>query len=270
MSVHYDYVIDTLQTLIPDAVEKQAVFLDFGCGAGRIVEKGIEAGLNFYGADPYPRNRSDHYKEEADSKNILDGRILQIEDDILPFPDNHFDAVSTNMVFEHIPDITKPMEEIKRVLKPGGVFLALFPTADTLWEGHVNLYFAHWFKPKSKSLHSYLKFMKKLGLGKKDDGMTPDEWATHYQKYLHEYCFYRSMKEIDAIWMKNYNQKPESLACDHMVYRFSKHKRLSSLAPLGKNPVGQFLFKTVCHMRGARVLLVQKPESATSLQAQEA
>ncbi len=257
MSIHYDYVIDTLQSYFPNAQDEKLVFLDFGCGAGHIVEKGVEAGLDFYGADPYPRNRSDHYKEEMQKNTVLEQRIVQIKDDVLPYPDNHFDAICTNMVFEHIPDITKPMSEIKRVLKPGGVFLALFPTRDTWWEGHVNLYFVHWLPAKSKVMRLYLKTMKRLGFGKKSDEMTPDEWAKHYSNYLHDYCFYRSMKDIRGRWEKTFEKKPESLACEHMTYRFSKHERLSFLAPLGKTFVGRLLFPVMCHIRGARVLLVK-------------
>ena len=103
--------------------------------------------------------------------------------------------------------------------------------------------------------------MKKLGFGKKHDGLSPEEWASHYQKYLHEYTFYRPMRDINSIWQEHFKKKPESLAYDHMVYRFSKSKRFSKIIPFGKNPVGRLLFETACHMRGARVLKVQK-ESA--------
>ena len=41
----------------------------------------------------------------------------------LPFPENHFDAVFTYATHEHIPEIETALEEILRVLKPGGVCL---------------------------------------------------------------------------------------------------------------------------------------------------
>ena len=40
-----------------------------------------------------------------------------------PFDDNMFDAVWTHAVFEHIPDLQTAMEEVVRMLKPGGVLL---------------------------------------------------------------------------------------------------------------------------------------------------
>jgi SAM-dependent methyltransferase len=38
----------------------------------------------------------------------------------LPFKDNEFDVILCNHVLEHIPDDTKAMQELFRILKPGG------------------------------------------------------------------------------------------------------------------------------------------------------
>jgi cell fate regulator YaaT (PSP1 superfamily) len=38
----------------------------------------------------------------------------------LPFEDNQYDVILCNHVLEHIPDDTKAMQELYRVLKPGG------------------------------------------------------------------------------------------------------------------------------------------------------
>ena len=48
--------------------------------------------------------------------------IADIKADIcnLPFKDNSYDVILCNHVLEHIPDDTKAMQELYRVLKPGG------------------------------------------------------------------------------------------------------------------------------------------------------
>lgn len=52
--------------------------------------------------------------------------ILQMDAQELKFGDGSFDAVYTSAVFEHLPDPGRVLEEIKRVLKPGGtVFIDL-------------------------------------------------------------------------------------------------------------------------------------------------
>ncbi|MCR8668356.1 class I SAM-dependent methyltransferase [Aestuariibaculum sp. M13] len=48
--------------------------------------------------------------------------IADVKADIcdLPFKDNEFDVILCNHVLEHIPDDTKAMQELYRVMKPGG------------------------------------------------------------------------------------------------------------------------------------------------------
>ena len=52
----------------------------------------------------------------------LNSPIADVKADIckLPFKDNSYDVILCNHVLEHIPDDTKAMQELYRVLKPGG------------------------------------------------------------------------------------------------------------------------------------------------------
>lgn len=45
----------------------------------------------------------------------------------LPFEDNQYDIIFCNHVLEHIPDDTKAMQELYRVLKPGGTGIFQIP-----------------------------------------------------------------------------------------------------------------------------------------------
>nr|WP_322625732.1 methyltransferase domain-containing protein [uncultured Flavobacterium sp.] len=45
----------------------------------------------------------------------------------LPFEDNAYDVILCNHVLEHIPDDTKAMQELYRVLKPGGMAILQIP-----------------------------------------------------------------------------------------------------------------------------------------------
>ena len=45
----------------------------------------------------------------------------------LPFKDNEYDVIFCNHVLEHIPDDTKAMQELFRVLKPGGMGIFQIP-----------------------------------------------------------------------------------------------------------------------------------------------
>jgi SAM-dependent methyltransferase len=52
----------------------------------------------------------------------LNSPLAEVKADIcnLPFDDNTYDVIFCNHVLEHIPDDTKAMQELFRILKPGG------------------------------------------------------------------------------------------------------------------------------------------------------
>ncbi|WP_460217975.1 class I SAM-dependent methyltransferase [Psychroserpens sp. MEBiC05023] len=59
----------------------------------------------------------------------LESPIADVKADIcnLPFTDNTYDIILCNHVLEHIPDDTKAMQELYRVLKPGGFGIFQIP-----------------------------------------------------------------------------------------------------------------------------------------------
>jgi predicted SAM-dependent methyltransferase len=75
------------------------------------------------------------YKLFRNQKNIdytttdLFSPLADVKADIcdLPFEDNSYDIILCNHVLEHIPDDTKAMSELYRVLKPGGMGIFQIP-----------------------------------------------------------------------------------------------------------------------------------------------
>ncbi|WP_412984166.1 class I SAM-dependent methyltransferase [Pontimicrobium sp. IMCC45349] len=59
----------------------------------------------------------------------LESPLADVKADIcdLPFKDNEFDIILCNHVLEHIPDDTKAMQELYRILKPGGFGIFQIP-----------------------------------------------------------------------------------------------------------------------------------------------
>ena len=71
----------------------------------------------------------------------LNSPIADVKADIcdLPFKDNSFDFIICNHVLEHIPDDTKAMQELFRVMKPGGMGVFQIPqdlNRETSFEDH--------------------------------------------------------------------------------------------------------------------------------------
>ncbi|MDF1548083.1 MAG: class I SAM-dependent methyltransferase [Bacteroidales bacterium] len=96
--------------------------LDFGCG-----DKPYKSLFNkvekYIGLDIENEAHS-HEKEEIDV--YYDGRTI-------PFNNGHFDVVFSSEVFEHVFDIENVINEIHRVIKPGG---KLFITVPFTWNEH--------------------------------------------------------------------------------------------------------------------------------------
>lgn len=59
----------------------------------------------------------------------LESPLADVKADIchLPFEDNSYDIIFCNHVLEHIPDDTKAMQELYRVLKPNGMAILQIP-----------------------------------------------------------------------------------------------------------------------------------------------
>ncbi len=75
------------------------------------------------------------YKRFRKLKNLdytttdLNSPIADVKADIcdLPFNNSEYDVILCNHVLEHIPDDTKAMQEIYRILKPGGMAILQIP-----------------------------------------------------------------------------------------------------------------------------------------------
>jgi SAM-dependent methyltransferase len=101
--------------------------LDLGCGMGRNLFPLLEAGFDAYGIDNAEYGIK-HIWTELDKKN-LSKKIVLGKFQNLPFKDNHFDAIISIQTLNHgyESDIIQGINEIKRVLRPGGYFFITVP-----------------------------------------------------------------------------------------------------------------------------------------------
>jgi SAM-dependent methyltransferase len=184
-------------------------------------------------------------------------RARVIVDGAIPYPDQWFDVVVTNQVFEHVADPPPALREIRRVLKPGGVFIALFPDRSTWFEGHVGLYFVHWFDPRSRVLRAYLMACHQLGLGYFREGKTAAEWANWVRELMITEVFYHEPRKVRSWWTETFGERPQSMAHDWMISRIEGSKRLRRLAGLARQPwMGPFL-GLVCRIRAGLVIRIR-------------
>lgn len=103
--------------------------LDIGCGRGEFLRGFIACGVQGFGVD---RSRAaQKYCPQADL------RTADLESSPLPYDDNFFDVVYSKSVIEHFYYPEKLVQEMFRVLKPGGLAITLCPD----WEFNYRIYF---------------------------------------------------------------------------------------------------------------------------------
>ncbi len=95
--------------------------LDVGCGTGSHVARYRARGFDVAGVDG-----SEEMLEHARALNP-GADLRQADVDALPFPDASFDIVLCVEVHRYLPDATKAVSEMARVLKPGALLLLKGP-----------------------------------------------------------------------------------------------------------------------------------------------
>lgn len=99
------------------------IILDVGCGGGININRMAKQAKMVYGVDY--SIESVKLSSEVNRQEIHDGKVKVLEGNVakLPFEDNTFDIVTAFETVYFWPDIEKCFGEVKRVLKPGGIFL---------------------------------------------------------------------------------------------------------------------------------------------------
>jgi len=92
--------------------------LDVGCGCGRSFDffKSLDTDIEWTGVDIGDSS-------EVNQRKRTDCDFVQFNGIDIPFPDNQFDLIYSDQVFEHVRFPEKLLSEIYRVLKPGGYFI---------------------------------------------------------------------------------------------------------------------------------------------------
>lgn len=94
--------------------------LDLGCGTGEMLKMILDRSARkiLTGID-----LSEKMLEVAKGKLKDKVKLVLADSEHLPFPDETFDVVYCNDSFHHYPNPENVLAEVKRVLKPGGIFL---------------------------------------------------------------------------------------------------------------------------------------------------
>lgn len=114
--------------------------LDLGTGTGAMFpffaeENDSNQAIEIHAIDPDPHMRKRARRRAG--KLDLDVEIRPARAESLPYPCDSFDVVIASMVFCTIPDVETAVDEVVRVLKPGGEFRFLEHVADDGWRRRI-------------------------------------------------------------------------------------------------------------------------------------
>lgn len=134
--------------------------LDIGCSAAFFLMVAKEAGWQPQGVEIAPWAAEFSNKELG--VNVFNGVLQDAH-----FPDNHFDIVFSSHVMEHIASPSDLLNEMTRILRPGGVHVTVIPTqfASPSWKitsqfyGDPPPFHVSYYTSKT-----YSAFLKKAGL----------------------------------------------------------------------------------------------------------
>lgn len=101
----------------------QSHVLELGCGSGDLWQENLERippdwQVTLSDLSPGMLQAAQHTLGESGQRftyQVLDAQSI-------PYEPAHFDGVIANLMLYHVPDLSRALSEIRRVLKPGGMF----------------------------------------------------------------------------------------------------------------------------------------------------
>jgi SAM-dependent methyltransferase len=208
-------------------------FLDIGCGQGHIIIDAHRLGWNVVGIDI-----ADCRIPAACAAGIefRKGNLLDIS-----FPDCSFDCVYLDSVLEHVLDPVAIVNEIWRILRPGGILYVGVPNEDSLLNAARKILYAMAgkrqisvkTKPFKRPFHvvgfterSFRRILRNCGFefARFRNFAGPDEWR-NYKPFTRPFVLHfamlplywlsipvRKMIYLDAVVIKNPAEPPRKIS----------------------------------------------------------
>lgn len=198
----------TLVSFIPPTAHR---ILDIGCGPGSAGLTAFLQDMDYVGIDFVHEYLADVQRQHMEKGpfSFSGRRCLQFPMETLPFANNSFDVVYSRHVIEHSLDLAQTLQEIRRVLKLGGLFIFCVPArVDDIEPTHMMRWSARrWLQAfrqvgpiRFHAQHDY--FIDELyGYAEKPDGVQP-HIIQRFNKYLGYWMGqgYVSVNIVKTIW----------------------------------------------------------------------
>lgn len=162
-------------------IPKNVKVLDIGCGYGESVAYHKGRDCDSYGCE------ADKNVEEVAKKYDLNIKIGIFKADM--FKENFFDFVTMDQVLEHATDPLSTLNEIYKVLKPGGKLILSFPNAHGYGAKKFGRQWIHWHVPYHMNFYS----PRSLKLIAEKSSFKLEKVFTHTSS---EWLYYQHLQDI--------------------------------------------------------------------------
>ena len=126
---HSPWFLAQLKIVLEMLGSEEGRLLDIGCAAGAEFEPLLARGFQIVGIDYSPEMLRLARQRFGASHSV---HLARADAEALPFPDASFDQVVCLGVFEYLTTYERSLNEIHRVLRPGGMVIISLPTRISL------------------------------------------------------------------------------------------------------------------------------------------
>ncbi len=124
-------------SLITKLQPQKGMLLDIGAGTGDFLQEANNQNWNCTGIEP---------SEKAKSIAITKG--VSFAADLASLENHSFDVITMWHVLEHVPDLEKQIQELKRLLKPNGTIVIAVPNYKSFDAQHYGKFWAAYDVPR--------------------------------------------------------------------------------------------------------------------------
>ena len=209
--------------------------LDWGCGRGLAVAALRARGYDAYGVDVDPAIMNfGRERLEADARLKSEHLLSFDAGGRTPFPDGHFDFITSWYVFEHVADLNCAISEIQRLSADDAGGFHVLPAPLRPIEGHLFMPFVHWL-PKSGLRRGLIGALTRLGVEPNWPHVatrSSREKAAAYFDYSVSQTFYYRWPQLREAFTRH-GFRAHCVSLDHPTF-----SARSSLRTLARLPVG--------------------------------
>ncbi len=176
-----NFVIERVREIVADfdSYRVSNRLLDIGFGAGTILDVASEFGWQVYGLEV---SKPAVYQAQKRGYEIFHGPLLDAK-----YPEDYFDVITASEILEHLDSPMENLNEIRRLLRPGGLFWATTPSARSLPRRTLGLGWSVASPPEHVQLFSragVYRMLEQSGLvpiSLKTSGLNPFEIIDHFR-----------------------------------------------------------------------------------------